>query len=268
MAVPEPDFTRLESNKHDTIWMGPTGAATGVANLGAPTAAEINNTGGTSAVINASVSISWSDLDFGVQSSDTESDPSLADAANYEDFGQENYGGSMSYYRPNELDDNTNNHSLVYDLTDTPRTKLDVIERIDGDKATSRPAADGDFVHVFRTLTDGEAQAWDGAEALRRTVNHLSQGALAIATVVGMTTLVVVPPATTPYAAGTKARLRVTAEDRDITNSCDFRSSDGSVVAIYPGGFYEIVGASADTATITVTHRASGITETEAVTVG
>lgn len=267
MAVPAPDFERLESNKHDTIWMGPTGAATGISNIGAPTADEINNTGGTSAVLNASVSISWNDLDFGVQDSDTENDPSLADAANYEDFGQENYGGSMSYYYPNENDDNTNNHSLVYDLTDEPRTKLDVVERIDGAKTTSTPAVDGDFVHVFRTLTDGESQAWDGAESLRRTVTHLSQGALAICTVVGITTLDIVPPATTPYAAGTKARLQVTAEDRDITNSCDFRSSDGSVVSVYPGGFYEITGASAATATITVTHRSSGITATEAVTV-
>lgn len=267
MAVPAPDYIRVESNRHDTIWLGPTGAATGIQNIGAPTADEINNTGGTSAVINASPSISWNDLDFGVQDSDTENDPSLADAANYEDFGQENYGGSMSLYYPNEYDDNTNNHSLVYDLTDEPRTKLDVVERIDGAKTTSTPAVDGDFAHVFRTLTDGESQAWDGAESLRRTVTHLSQGALAICTVVGLTTLVAVPPTATPYAAGTKARLRVTAEDRDITNSCDFRSSDGSVVAIYPGGFYEITGASAATSTITITHRASGITQTVAVTV-
>lgn len=267
MAVPAPDYERIESNRHDTIWLGPTGAATGIENVGAPTADEINNTGGTSAMINASVSISWNDLDFGVQDSDTENDPSLADAANYEDFGQENYGGSMSFYYPNEYDDNTNTHSLVYDLTDIPRTALDVAERIDGDKVTTLPAQDGDFVHVYRTLTDGEAQAWEGSESLRRTVTHLSQGALAIATVVGLTTIEAVPPAATPYAAGNKARLRVTGEDRDITNSCDFRSSDGDVVSVYPGGFYEVTGAEADTATITITHRASGITTTESVTV-
>lgn len=140
--VTAPDYDRLRSDEHVTVWGGPTGSgAVGITDTATPTADEINNTGGTSLMLNQSPSISWNDTDFGIQESETLNDPSFADAATYTEFGAKNYGGSLSYFMPNKYDDNSNNHSLVYDQTDTPRTRMDIVQRIDGETKTSVPAA-------------------------------------------------------------------------------------------------------------------------------
>lgn len=260
------DYEKLQSNKRVTVWLAPASDATGIANVSVPTASEINP-GGASGSINASPSISFQDYDFGIQDADTSSDPSLADESTYEDLGAANYGGSMSFYYPQDYDDDSNNHSLVYDLTDTPWTNIDVVQRIDGDKNNvSDPAQDGDFVSVFRTWLDSESNETDAEEAYRRTVGFQSRGEAAFYTIVGDHTLTPIEP-TGAWAAGNKSRLRVEVQDRDYTNALSFSSSDPEVVRIYPGGFYEVTGSAADEATITIRDRDAGTSATVAVTV-
>ena len=260
------DFDKLRADKVLTVLLAPTGAATGVQNVGEPTEAEVT-VGGATAFVNASRSISWQDWDFGIQESERLNDPSLADDSTYEDFGQMNYGGSMSFYYPKDYDDDSNNHSLVYDLTDTPWTKIDVLVRLDGDVKNDTAVVNGDFVHVLRTMTDGEANSLQGADALRRTVSFLQQGDVAVYTIVGDHAITAIEPATAPWLAGKKARLRASVQDRDYTNALEFSTSDASVVQVYPGGFYEVTGTAADTATITITDPHTGDTQTVAVTV-
>lgn len=266
MPFVAPSYTRMKSDRNITVLLAPTGTATGVNETGEPLQTELA-VGGPSGTQNASPSISWNDFDFGIQESERTSDPSLADDSTYEDFGQTNVGGGMSFYYPKDYDDNSNNHSIIYDMTDEPRTALDVVERIDGDKSNSTAVVNGDFVHVARTLTDGEANSLTGSEALRRTVSFVSQGDVAIYTVVGPHTITAIPPATAPWAAGNKARLRASVQGRDYTNALTFRSSDPEVVKIEPGGFYEVTGSAADTATITIEDERAGTSVTVAVTV-
>lgn len=258
------DFKKLQSTPHVTVWGGPTSAATGVQDVAEPTAAEIN--GGASAMLNWSPSISWNDYGFGQQASETLNDPSFADESTFEEFGAKNYGGEISFYYPKEYDDNSNNHSLVYDQTDQPRTLLDVVVRLDGEKRTTVPAADGDIVHVFRTITDAEANVLTQPDAFRRTVGFLNQGEAEFYTIVGAHTITTVLPSD-PWVAGTKARIQGVVQDRDYTNALSFMSSDPEVVLVYPGGFYEVVGTAGDTATITVRDEAAGTSATVSVTV-
>lgn len=262
----QPDYTRLRSNRNVTVWGGPTGPATGIANTAVPTETAINNSAGTSLMLNWSPSISWNDYDFGVQESETLNDPSFADASNYTEFGAKNYGGGISFYKPASWDDNSNNHSLVYDQTDEPWTPLDVVERIDGEKRTTVAAADGDFVHVFRTKTDSDANVWAQPDAHRRTVGFLSQGDAEFYTIVGAHTVTTNLPAN-PWAAGKKGRIQGVVQDRDYTNALSFSSDDPDVVRVYPGGFYEVVGSASETATITIRDEAAGTSTTENVTV-
>lgn len=262
------DYTKLPSNRHVTVLLGPGGSATGIADVATPTADELNNTGGTSGMLNASVSTSFQDYDFGIQEAETSSDPSLADESTFEDLGPAQFGGSMSFYYPRDYDDNSNNHSLVYDLTDTPWTPIDIGVRIDGNKNNvSQPIADGDFVSTFRTWTDSEANALDAEEAYRRTVGFQPLGESAFYTIVGDHTITALPPASAPWAAGKKARLRATVQDRDYTNALTFTSSDPDVVRVLPGGFYEVTGTASDTATITIEDRAAGTSTSVQVTV-
>lgn len=257
------DYEKLQSNHHVKVALAPSGAATGIADIGEPTAAELNNTGGTSGAINASPSISWNDFDFGIQDPETTSDPSLADASTFEDLGPAQFGGSMSFYYPAEYDDNSNNHSLVYDLTDEPWTYIDVGIRIDGAKDNMQvDFADGDFVHTFRTWTDSESNVTDADAAYRRTVGFQPAGESAFYTIVGDHTLTAIEPSS--WEVGDKGRLRVSVQDRDYTNACSFQSSDADVVRILPGGFYEVTGAG--TATITIRDSYTDAEETVAVT--
>lgn len=262
------DFKKLPADKNVTVWLGPSGGSTlGITSTHEPLAAELNNTGGTSAMIPASQSISWNDFEFGTQASETLNEPSLADAATYEEFGQSNYGGTMSFYYPAAYDDNSNMHSLIYDLTEEPGVLLDVAVRIDGDTNTSVPAAEGDFVSVFRSEGDAEANPFTPGESKRRTVSFIQKSDFAHFTVVGDHAITAIAPATTPWAVGRKGRIRASQQDRDVTNSLTFTSSDATVVKVYPGGFYEIVGEDEDTATITIRDTYTGDVQTVTVTV-
>lgn len=262
----ELDFKKLSSDKHVSVWIGPSGGSTlGVTKAGEPLADELNNAGGASGMIPASQSISWNDTEIvGVTDSDELNEPSLADSSTYVEFGPTNLGGSVSYFLPREYDDNSNEHSLVYDLTEGMRETLDFAVRIDGDKETTVPAADGDYVSITRAMSMSESNPFTPGESTRRTVNYTGKGDFARYTVVGTHTITAIPPSGSPWASGNKGRIRAEVQGRDYTNALRFHSSDPDVVQVYAGGFYEVTGAG--TATITITDEDAGTSTTVDVT--
>lgn len=262
------DYTKLPVDKRTTVWLGPSGGTTlGITDVAEPLAPELNNTGGTSGVQPASQSISWNDWGFGTQASEVLNEPSLADAASYEEFGQENYGGDISYYYPESYDDNSNLHSVIYDLTDLPGQLNDIATRIDGDVETTDAAADGDFVSAYRVQGVAEANPFTPGESKRRTVTYWNKSDFSHFTVVGDHAITAIPPATTPWAVGAKGRIRASQQGRDTTNRLSFTTDDATVIQVYPGGFYEILGADTDTATVTITDQGTGDTVDVNVTV-
>lgn len=262
--VAAPDYKRLKSDRHVTVWGGPTGTgAIGITDTATPEAAEINNTGGASLMLNWSPSISWNDFDFGAQESETLNDPSFADSSTYTEFGAKNYGGGISFYKPAKWDDNSNNHSLVYDQTDTMWDPMDVVMRIDGEKTVTTAAANGDFVHVFRTKIDGDQNVWGQPDAHRRTVGFLSQGDAEFYTLVGPHTITATAP--TGLEAGDRGRLQAVVQDRDYSGALLYTSSDTSVIQIGRGGHYRAVGAG--TASVLIEDEAAGTSTTVSITV-
>ena len=262
------DFTKLPADKRTTVWIGPSGGTTlGITDVAEPLAAELNNTGGTSAVMPASQSISWNDWGFGTEASEVLNEPSLADAASYEEFGAENYGGDISFYYPEEYDDNSNLHSIIYDLTDAPGELNDIAVRIDGDVVTTVPAADGDFVSAYRVQGVSAANPFTPGESKRRTVTFWNKSDFSHFTVVGSHAITAIPRATTPWAAGTSGRRRASQGGRDTTNRLSFSTDDAAIVQVYPGGFYEVTGAASGTAEITITDPETGDTVAVPVTV-
>lgn len=259
--MPSMNYTKLPADQHVTIWLSPGDAPLGVEDVQTPTEAEINNTAG-SGMLNASPSISWNDFDFGFEASETSTEPSLADVSTYEDFGATNFSGSMSFFMPLDYDDNSNLHSLVYDLTDTLGESIDVVKRIDGATRTNVPAADGDFVSVFRTKISGETNNFAPGESVRRTVPFTNNGDFSHYTIVGDHTITAIPPAS--FAEGDVGRIRATVQDRDYTNALHFGTSDADVIRVTRGGFYEVTGTG--TATVTITDREAGTSTTVEVT--
>lgn len=263
MALP---FEKLFSNKNMTVWMGPTASgALGITDVGEPLADELNNTGGTSGMVNISQSISWNDYSFGMEASETLNEPSIADASTAEEFGQSNFGGSMSFYYARAYDDNSNLHSVTYDLTDVPWTALDVATRLDGEVNYTVPAANGDFVSDFRVQTDGEVNPFTPGESKRRTVSFLPKSDFGAFVVVGDHAVTGLPPAT--FAAGDKGRIRASQQGRDTTNYLIFTTDDASVIEVSPGGAFEVTGVATDTAAVTITDPVTGDNDVVAVTV-
>ena len=262
------DYTKLPVDKRRTHWVGPSGGTTlGITNVEEPLAAELNNTGGTSGMLNASAAISWNDYDFGISESDTNNEPSLADSSSYEEFGTANYGGGISYYYPEDYDDNSNLISLVYDLTDKPGELNDMAVRIDGDLQTTVAAADGQFVSAYRVQGTAEANPFTPGESKRRSVTYISKGDFSHFVVVGDHEITPIAPSS--FTVGSKGRIRASQQGRDVScaDYIKFSSSNGAVVNIYPGGWFEVTGASGSSATITIEDEGTGDTATVPVTV-
>lgn len=258
------DYAKSPSDERVRVDIAPRSAATGVENVSAPTADELNNAAGASGFEPASQSISWNDFDFGMQASEVQNEPSLADAASFEEFGANNFGGGMSFYYPAKYDDNSNQHSVIYDLTDEPGAELDIAVRIDGDLLTSVPYEDGDFVSVYEVRGDSETNPFTPGESKRRTVGFNQAGTFSYNTVVGPHEITPIAPAT--FAVGDAGRIRATQGGRDTTARLEFSTSDGDVVNVYPGGFFEVL--SAGTATVTITDPGTGDTTTVEVSAG
>ena len=172
------------------------------------------------------------------------------------------FGGGLSFYYLGAFGDASNDYSLTYDALDQPRTRGFLVIRIDGEE--SSPLANtGDLVHVFRVMTDGYAESITGEEAFRYTITFLSQGDLAVRTVLGGGS--VVTPSTLTVATGAKSRLSATVGGRTYTNGVKWTTSNPAKATVSSSGV--VTGVAAGSATITATYEATGNTDTTAVTV-
>lgn len=255
------DYQKAPSDQRVTVRIAPTSAATGLADVYEPLSEELNNATG-SGFVPASQSISWNDWDFGTQASEVVNEPSLADAASYEEFGASNFGGGVSFYMPRNYDDNSNLHSEIYDLTDTPGDLVDVSVRIDGDVETDVSAVDGDFSYNYEVRFDAETNPFTPGESKRRTVGFSQAGEFSHYVVVGDHAITTVDPAA--FATGDTGRIRALQQGRDVTAYLDVTTSDGDVIDIQKGGFYEVTGEG--TATVTFEDPGTGDIATVEVT--
>lgn len=239
------------------------------ANYRSATTAELN------AALDLADSTSWNDFDFGMQASAQNSDPAISAKGNVQDRGAASYGGNLSFYFPRRFDDNSNQHSLVYDALGKPRTVGYIIASYDGEVGNVTPTytggattafQDGDFYHIFRVQTDGYAQSITGEEAFRYTVSFLSQGtfeAFGIAHT-GAVTVDVTPATATVSDVAPHALLRASVLGREFTRGVRWSSSAPEVATVSPNGV--VTRVSAGSATITATHEASGATDTSVIT--
>lgn len=258
------DYIKTPSNKNLTIWIGPTASgALGVTDVDTPLAAELNNTGGTSGMIDATSALSWSDTSVGFEASDTNNAPSMADDANYTTRGLTNYGGAISAWMPRVQGDTSNPASNLFDLLKEPGTLLDVAMRIDGAAGTGA-AVDGDLVSVMRVRTGGWANPFTPGEDKRYTVTLLPEGEFSFLRAVGAQTITIIP-ATGGMTVGTKTRIRASIQGRDRTAALKWSSSNPAVIESHGNGV--VSALSAGTATITALDEGTGLTATRSITV-
>jgi len=259
------DIEKAVANENIAVFIGPTGGAFGVTNVGEPLPVELNNTGGSSGMLSVAEAISFNDWSFGMDASETNNEPSLADASTAETFGLANFGGSFSPYYPKAYDDSSNLISNLYDMIDTPGSKVDIATRIDGDVDQSEDAADGDFVSVYRVQREGETNPFTPGESKRYVASFIPKTEFSHVVVAGDHAVTAIEPAS--FAAGSTGRIRAAQQGRDVTCYLEFTTDDATVIDVYPGGFYKVTGTATDTATVTVTDPVTGDNDTVAVTV-
>lgn len=250
--------TKLASTGNVRIWFG---GLNSMVNPKAPSAAEIN------AMLDISDSVSWNDFDFGIQASNTVSDPAITAKSAQNSRGASQYGGALSFYYPKDEADASNRYKLTYDALRVPATGGYIIMRIDGKELStttgtaSNPgtlAAANDLVHVFRVETAGWADSITGEEAFRYTVTFLSKGLVAPYAIVtaGIAPTVAITPLTLSGAAGGKGIAKVTVNTREYTRGVTLLSSNAAVATVSKNGVvtYKATG----TANITARHDATG----------
>ena len=182
-------------------------------------------------------------------------DPAITALGKTFDRGYANWGGAISFYYPKVFGDAGSKYSLVYDTLDAPRTSGYVVMRCDGTEA-SAVAADGQYVHVLKVMTDGYAESVAGEEAFRYTITMLPQGTYAARTCVGGGTPVVTP-ATLSSAAGDHDQLAVTWGGRVYTNGVSYTSSDTTKATVSTGGV--VTSVATGSAVITATSPDAGV---------
>lgn len=237
----------------------------GFANWKAPTKAELD------AALDISDAISWNDKDFGVQASNTSSDPAITAKGNVANRGAAQYGGAFSFYYPGAFGDNSNLYSLVWDQLRLPGTAGYIVIRVDGLElgvetgTAAQPGttfAVGDLVNVFRVETSGYAEQITGEEAFRYTVGFLPKGQIETFAVVRTSAVGVAPVVTGPAAAtvGTPIVLNATLLGRKYTRGLRWSSSNPAVATVSANAV--VTPLSAGTATIIATDEATNTPST------
>jgi uncharacterized protein YjdB len=247
---------KVPSSGNIRVWWG---LANAFANYEVPTVVEIN------ACLDVSESISWNDLGFGLQASNTTDDPPITAIGKVADRGASQFSGAISFYYPGAFGDSGNDFSVTYDALDQPRTLGYLIMRVDGEQSTVLAEA-ADLVQVFKVMTDGYAESITGEEAFRYTVSFLSQGDLAVRAIAkGAGAVTVVTASTAAVAIGAAVRITATVDGRNYTNGVAWSSSNTALATVSTAGV--VKGIAAGSPTITATYVASGATDTTAVTV-
>lgn len=240
-----------------TFWLVPAG---GIANVDAPTPAEIN------AGLNVTDAIRIDGFDFGPEESDDVDDRSFGDSASATYAGFQQFGGTVVAYEPN-VEDTTSVAFQAREILAAYRETFYWVERIADGKTKEDAAAAGDYVSVFRVQTGSKQfDTSDRNLGITYAVSLTPQGDVAINTLVATSTAPTYAPTTLAVAVGAHGVIKATLASRDITRGGQWVSSAPLIASVSPNGV--VTGLSAGTATITTVHpSATGPGTGTAVTV-
>lgn len=233
--------------------------AGGIANINAPTAAEI------AAGVALSDAIAWENYELAASESDAVDDRSILDKGNATSRGAAQFGGTLSFFRPSDPTDMTHPYSRAFAAFRTPRAYgylvTRVLQNVEGEHS---PFVTGDDISVFYMVADTFIDDTEGDDSVKFTVNFQPQGMLAVYTKVAGGTISV-DPATLSPAVGGVAKTKALVGGDDVSAGAVWTTSDPEVAAVNNHGV--VRGVSAGSATITATYPGTTGAATVAVTV-
>lgn len=250
---------KVTPNDRVTVTLVPVVA---IADYEAPTAAELN--GGSA--VNASPAIAWDGSTLPVASeSDDIDDRSIVDKGNATSRGSAQYEGNLNLFHPRDKTDMTNPASVVYDFLRKPGVHVYAIVRVLQKDPTEAYAA-GEWISVYRFLTDGWEDDIEGDDSYKYSVSMLTQGeVVAYTQVKNSSSITVTNTGTDTLSTGDVTALRATMGGHRATQAVEWKSSNPTVAVVSPNG---VVKALANgTANITAEHPAASTSTALEITV-
>lgn len=251
---------KFPANGNVTVWAVPVA---GVVNYLSPTATEIN------AGVNITNAIAWENTTFPTASESNDiDDRSLLDAGNATSRGFAQWEVALTMFRPKNPLDTTSDYGKAWQLFKTPRVEYYIITRVaQMTTGTLQNAAAGEWVSVYRIMTDAVADDTEGEDSYKFSFNGLAQGEVAVYTMVKSATPVVVTAlAGSTGAVGDHLPFRAALDGDYATQNVEWSSDDPAVATVSPNGV--VTGIDAGTADISATHpAATGATTPVSVTI-
>lgn len=246
-----PDL-KVTSNGNVEIWAVPV---TDIANINAPTAAEINSG------VYLADAMAWDGSTYPAnEASNDVDDRSVRDRGNATSRGYAQFGASLAFFRP-VPGDTTSEAARAWNLFRTPRVPVYLVTRVlQGTEGVYTPAAAGQWVNVYQFITDTVNDDTEGEDSYKYIVNFLPQGGVAVNTQVKNATPVTVLPATASLAVGAKRALRATLGGKRATSVVNWTSSAPLIASVSQTGV--VTAKAVGTATITANHPAASAPST------
>ena len=229
---------KIAANGNVTVWLVPV---TGIADYRSPTAAEIN------AGLNVTSAIAWegTTIPAATESDDTD-DRSLIDKGNATTRGAAQFEGTLNFFYPANLNENVTDYGKAFTFLRIPRVPIYAVVRVlQGPEGTASDAAAGQWISVFRFITDGWTDDISDDDSYKYAVALLTQGELAVYTQVKNAT----PPTVTRAAGtgnlvvGSKTPLRAVLGGKRATQVVNWRSSDLTKATVSPNGVVTAIAA-------------------------
>ena len=247
-----------DGNVH--IWVIP---GNGIADYRSPTAAEIN------AGLNITDALAWDGSTFpsATDSEDIE-DRSMLDRGNAVSRGASQFEATLNLFYPRDNKDTVSDYGKAYQMFRVPGIPVYVVTRVlQGTEGELTPAAAGQWVSVYRFMTDGWTDDIEGDDSYKYAIGMLTQGEVAVYTQVKNATPVTITPAgTASVKIGESTALRATLGGKRATQGVRWLSSDNSKATVSPNGV--VTGVAVGTAAITAEHpAATGASTATSVTV-
>lgn len=254
--------TKFTGNKNVDVWWITEG---GYASTDTLTAAEIN------AGVRLTEAIAWEGTTFPTASdSEEQSDLGLWDAANATSRGTANMDASLNLFFPKPLTDNITDYGKVYQLFRKLGLKGILVTRISQltTTGTIKVATAGDWISIYKSITDGFNLDLEGDDSYKYNVNFLPQGVVKVNTQVknaGPITLTRRSSAGS-VTVGSKVVLKATLGGHDATQVVEWSTATPTLVSVSQNGV--AIAKAAGSATVTATHpAATGATTAHAITI-
>ena len=247
------------SNGNTTVWVVPSN---GIADYRSPTDAEIN------AGMDVTDAIAWDGTTFPTATdSEDQEDRSLRDQGNATTRGVASYEALLNFFYPKDLTDTTSEYGKVYQMFRVPRVPVYVITRVSqSPEGQHKDAAAGEWISVYRFLTDGWTDDFEGDDSNKYAIGMLTQGEVAVYTQVKNSTpvdTILVGP--NSIAVDDHAVVRAEVGGKSATQIVEWASSDSTVATVSQNGV--VTGVSAGTADITASHPAASAAGSVKITV-